>query len=149
MKWKNLAVIVLIMFIIAGCEKNDDLTKDDLKSNDKNKIELDGQWLRPTDGLEITINSETGTFTKIANGGWLSMVNLGLVAVGDVKFKSLNSTGELQWEGEELWHHVSLQELRWADATFTLSSEGDTLTLSSTDPFGGTTPNIYTMIRKQ
>ncbi|MCF8297998.1 MAG: hypothetical protein K9J13_10675 [Saprospiraceae bacterium] len=149
MKWEKLAIAILSMLIIAGCSKKDDLTKDDLKSN-KNKIELEGQWLRHTDGLEITISGETGTFTNIVNGGWLTMQNLGLVDIGDLKFKSLKSTGELQWKGEELWNHISNQEIKWAnDGVFQLNNSGDTLTVSSTNPFNGTTPSIYTMTRKQ
>jgi hypothetical protein len=96
---------------------------------------LDGVW--ELMGVQITISGSTGVISPPTE-------------VGDLYYKELKSTGNLTWSGQVL---VIIEECReggscvargvWVDGTFTMSTDGLTLTVTMQ---GGSS---YSLARKQ
>jgi len=107
----------------------------------QNSFSLDGVWV--SGGIKVTVNSNSGILTEMTNTEalWQSAITKGFVTVGSSQcWRNLTSTGTsgLTWSGQELG--VTYNTLSpnvatgtgWIDATFTMSSNGQTLTVVKT-----------------
>jgi len=102
---------------------------------------LNGVWRRGNNSqwVKITINGNGGIITSlnITSAIWNSAVSKGYVKVGSTQFwRSLTSMGNLKWSGQELqinWSNSNKDVATgtsWANVTFTMSADGQTITLS-------------------
>ena len=106
---------------------------------------LDGVW--EMGGTRITISGNTGVFSAFGavNAIGQSAIDKGYWKLGDQFWRNIKSTGNLTWSGQQLVimsetstpnvaHHTD-----WSSRTFTLSADGQTLTVKGTDSDGSTT----------
>jgi len=97
---------------------------------------LDGVWVNSGNGNVITINGSTGVITTISpNALWQDAISKGYVKVGDQVRRNITSSGNLRWTCQALEvtygsnRNVAIST-RWADSTFTLSADGQSLSES-------------------
>jgi len=99
---------------------------------------IDGTWVSSI-GMQITINGSTGVINQYGTLNLLSQdaVNKGYVKIGDQFWRNLISTGNLTWSGQQLGitYNTSSPNVAtgtgWMDNTFTLSADGQKLTVGT------------------
>jgi hypothetical protein len=127
-----IALVAVIGFLMAACDIFDD---DD--SGDTVNTSLNGVW--ESNGIQITVSGSTGVITQFntTSAIWNDAKNKGYVNVGDQVWRNLTSTGNLTWSGQDLrvQHYTSSPNVAvntiWGDTTFTMSANGQTLTVNS------------------
>jgi len=94
---------------------------------------LDGTWATGG-GTRVTVSGSTGVFTAFGSSHALAQdaINKGYIHVGDTAWRNLRSTGDRTWSGQMLMlEYTSSPNVctgtRWVDYTFTMSSDGRTL----------------------
>jgi hypothetical protein len=108
---------------------------------------LDGVWEMTSRGLRITINGRTGVFSAFGTltALWTNAKDNGYIKIGDQYCRNLTSTGNLTWSGEvKTVTNTSSKPTvatgtSWRNATFTMSANGQTLTVLSSDTSGNIT----------
>jgi len=116
---------------------------------------LDGVW-EDNGGARITVNGSSGVFSKL----WDSpkpitqdAINKEYVKLGSQYWRNLTSTGNLTWSGQVLivTYNTSNPNVAtgtsWTNATFTMSNNGQTLTVAYTTGGSGAVTDTWT--RKQ
>jgi hypothetical protein len=112
---------------------------------------LDGVWELST-GSRITVNGSTGVFSAFSSSPSAltqSAINQGYIKIGDQAWRNITSTGNLTWSGQD--KHITATTSKptvatgttWTNATFTMSANGQTLTLRGSDTNGAFT-STYT-----
>jgi hypothetical protein len=113
---------------------------------------LDGVW--DNDGRRITVSGSTGVISAFGaiTGVSQSAVDKGYITLNSTHWRNLTSTGNLTWSGEVrgiTWNTSNpnvATGTSWTNATFTVSANGQTLTV--TEIWGsGTSTSTFT--RKQ
>ena len=113
---------------------------------------LDGIWEISGGGMKISVSGSTGIVNAFGNVNALgqSAIDKGYLTLNSTDWRNLTSTGNLTWSGEMrlITYNTSNPNVatgtRWSDTrTFTMSADGQTLTLTN----NGTL--IYTFTRKQ
>jgi len=107
---------------------------------------LDGIWV--SGGTQIIVSGNTGVFGAFGSPSslWQSAIDKGYIKVSDQYWKSLTNTGNLTWSGQCLavTYNTSNPNVAtgttWGNVTFTLSADGQTLTLKD----GTTTIRTWT-----
>jgi len=143
----KIALVAVIGFSMAalsltGCDLSD-LFGDD---NTDSTTSLDGVW-GDSSGMRITVSGNTAVINAFGslNPLWTDAKNKNHITVGGQYWRTINSTGNLTWSGEQLL--VSYNSLspnvatgtKWGNATFTLSADGQTLTETGADSSGNFT----------
>ncbi|MCL2243254.1 MAG: hypothetical protein FWC03_02155 [Treponema sp.] len=117
-----------------------------------NNYSLDGVWQGSAGGL-YTVSG-----TSCVRTAWSTIAdepiiqdakNKGYLQIGQTIWRNITSTGSLTWSGQNL--HITYNTSNpnvatgtaWSNVTFTLSSDGQTLTMSGNDSSGPYT-NTYT-----
>lgn len=119
--------------LMVGCAEKNDPKPDPGPSNS-----LNGYWDRGD--IVVQISGSTGTFFQINSGYWKNALDLGFISIGSQKFRYLTQVKDGTWAGQELWNfHNSggtVTEVRWSETgEFILSSNGNTLTVTTKDPW--------------
>lgn len=100
---------------------------------------LNGKWLA-SGGLGILISGNTGTFYSF-NSGWQPFADKGIISVGSLKIKNIAQVNTSTWNCQVLFsliNNVSSSGIAWSnDGTITMSSDGNSITISATSPFSG------------
>jgi len=109
---------------------------------------LDDYWIRDDDGIEIHISGVSGVFSNIPSStAWSIMVDEGLISSNSFKLKAISTLFEYQWSCQELWWHETNgypDEVDWAKGTITMSNDGKSICIKSTNPWDYTTlTSIY------
>jgi len=105
---------------------------------------IEGIWVIGT--TQIRVSGNAGVFSNMGtlSGRQLDAFNKGYIKVGDQFWRNLRSTGNLTWSGEHLVVYANDRTpnvatgINWANATFTMSADGLTLTITSTAAGTGT-----------
>jgi len=113
---------------------------------------LDGVW--EMSGWQITVSGSTGVFSVFPSldGVWLSAKNKNYISIGSQKWRNITSTGTLTWSGQSMiiTYNTSSPNVatgtEWHNCTFTMSANGQTITLATTDSSGSVS---QTWTRKQ
>lgn len=113
-------------------------------------LSIDGIWVLGS--AEVTVNGSTGIFTKYTNPStlWKDAIDKKHIVIGTTPYwKSIASSGTLKWSGQTLkvTYNTSSPNvatgITYGSCTLTLSSNGQTLTESSSDSNGSFT-NTWT-----
>jgi hypothetical protein len=111
----------------------------------RSNYSLDGVWVNG--GLKVTVSGSTGIISQFSTTSalWTDAMNKGYVKIGDPYWKNLTSTGNLTWSGQMLMvtYNTSTNAatgINWGNCTFTLSTNGQTLTIKD----GTNTVGTYT-----
>jgi len=118
---------------------------------------LDGVWRRGNASAwsEITVSGSNGILSNlnITNALWLSAIDKGYITVGSSQYwRSLTSTGNLTWSGQELYvqnypssstPNVAIGT-SWGNVTITMSADGQTISVSGYTNNGGAYTDTYT-----
>jgi len=108
----------------------------------KTAYSLDGVWENENgNGMQVTVSGSTGVLKVLpsSNALWTDAINKNYVKVGDTFWRNLTSTGNLTWSGQSLgvYSNTSSPNVAtgtgWANTTFTLSADGQTLTITGAD----------------
>ena len=99
---------------------------------------LDGTWQSSSSGSQIFVSGSTGvlTYLNTTSAIWNDALNKGYVYVGMEYWRNLSKTGNLTWSGQYLsiLFYTSSPNVaigtEWRDFTFTMSANGQTLTMS-------------------
>ena len=100
---------------------------------------LDGIWeISDGRGMKITVSGNTGVISQMGttSANWTDAVNKNYVKVGDQFWRNLTSTGNLTWSGQmlKISYNTSSPNVAtgtsWGNPTFTLSADGQTLTIT-------------------
>jgi len=114
---------------------------------------LDGTW-GLSSGYRITISGSTGVINAIGSSDLMvDAASKGYIHVGDTVVRNLKSTGNLTWSGEllgityeeDFLGNLDATGTGWRNTVFTLSSDGNTL---STSTSGFTTGSSSTWTRQ-
>jgi len=110
---------------------------------------LNGVWGGSSSGARITITGSTGVITAFGSAFsdslWLDARNKGYVQIGTTYYRNITSTGNLTWSGQQLGVTFNTASPNvatgtgWMNSTFTLSSNGQTLTVVNTEKGGTST----------
>ena len=111
---------------------------------------LNGTW-ELSAGTRVTISGTTGVFSTFGtlDALWMSAINNNYIKIGGQYCRNLTSTGNLTWSGQviNITHTSSKPTVatgtNWVNATFTMSANGQTLTIRSSDSAGAHT-NTFT-----
>jgi len=116
---------------------------------------LDGVW--EAEAMKVTVNGSTGIFSSYTGTDprTLSAINKDFIKIGTTQFwRNLTSTGNLIWSGQEMLINANNSNLNvavgtsWSsNYTFTLSADGQTLTVTGSTSTGGAFTDTWT--RKQ
>jgi hypothetical protein len=125
-----IAFAAVIGFSMAACGEDDDSL-------------LNGVW-KADDGVHVTVSGNKGVLSAFApeNPLWQSASTKGYIKKGSTIWKNLASDDDVVWSGEYLLVGFSSNSpnvatgTKWFDCTFTLSADGQTLTLRFTTPSG-------------
>ncbi|MDR0447845.1 MAG: hypothetical protein LBH07_04170 [Treponema sp.] len=112
---------------------------------------LNGVWVENRSGEQITASGSTSVISRLGSYGALGTdaVSKGYIKIGVQVWRSLTSTGNLTWSGQSLLVDYNTNAptvalgTSWGNATFTMSANGQTLTVSGRDT-SGTYTNTYT-----
>jgi len=116
---------------------------------------LDGVWENNYNKGRVTVSGSTGVvsaFADVNSAAVQSAIDKGYVTLNSVTWRNLKSTGNLIWSGELKGLTINKSNpnvatgVTWINATFTLSADGQTLTIKGTDSSGDFTD---TFTRKQ
>jgi hypothetical protein len=104
---------------------------------------LNGTWEWIGNGRVITISGNKGVFNRFENpvpALWQSAIDKGYVTIGSTSsWQNLTSTGNLTWSGQLLAVRYNTSNpnvaigTAWQNCTFSLSSNGQTLTCTAND----------------
>jgi hypothetical protein len=105
---------------------------------------INGTWRSNGTGLQVNINGSSGTIRAIGTlssfpSSWQSAINNGYVSVGSTFWQNISSTGSSTWSARELTvvHRNGVATgTGYNDVTFSLSYDGQTLTVSGRDSGG-------------
>ncbi|MFH1118902.1 MAG: hypothetical protein V1775_03710 [Bacteroidota bacterium] len=102
--------------------------------------DLNGVWDRGD--IEITISGISGTFSEINSGSWLNALNRGYAQLGWIKICQIAKVSSTSWSCNELWNKTdgngNVTETAYSPpATITISTDGNTITVNSSDPWNG------------
>jgi hypothetical protein len=110
---------------------------------------LNGVW-ETDSGMRITVSGSSGVFSAFGtlNPLGLDAVSKGYWTLGNQYWQNLSSTGNLTWSGQ--WLAINFNSsspdvatgTTWANATFTVSANGQTVAVTSTTSTGSTTRNF-------
>jgi len=115
---------------------------------------LNGIW-QDSSGTQITVSGSTGILSVYKGTSLLaqSAIEKGYITVGTTQYwKSITSTGTLTWSGQQqqIQYETSKPNVAtgtvYSNRTFTMSADGQTLTVTDTDGSGAT---LGTWTRKQ
>jgi uncharacterized protein YjdB len=100
---------------------------------------INGTW-GLSSGYRITISGSSGVINAIGSSDLMvDAASKGYIHVGDTVVRNLNSTGNLTWSGElmgityteDFLGNVEATGTGWRNTVFTLSSDGNTLSTST------------------
>ena len=100
---------------------------------------LNGVWGTGS-GTQITVSGSTGVLSSISSSNALynDALNKGYISIGSQIWRNLSSTGNLTWSGQTLQIRFYTSSptvatgTNWVNATFTMSANGQTLTVDGT-----------------
>jgi hypothetical protein len=101
---------------------------------------INGVWLR-TNGTKVTVSGSTGTTNAFGEANVIGQdaINKKYWNIGDPYWRNITSTGSSTWSGQQLMFTYNTSSpnvatgTTWRDSTFTLSSNGQTLTVKNSD----------------
>lgn len=100
---------------------------------------LDGKWLSSA-GIGITISGNSGTLYAFSTN-WEIARTKGYVAVGSVKLKDIAKVSDTKWNCKDLYLTTTNSQIDgviWSnDGSITMSSDGQSITVTSTGPVSG------------
>jgi hypothetical protein len=107
------------------------------KTLSANSYSLNGVWsCEEYKGMQITVrNNTTGYYTRLTNliPGYQSAVTKGFIILNDQRWKNITNTGNLTFSAQEQLVTMSSDNVAlstsWYNVTFTLSADGQTLTM--------------------
>lgn len=106
---------------------------------------LDGKWLASGGGNGITISGNNGTFYSF-NSNWEIARSKGYIAIGGLKLKEITKINNTKWNCKELWLTATngvIDGTKWSnDGTITMSTDGKTITVTSTGPVSGNSGSL-------
>jgi len=113
---------------------------------------IDGIWKNSSGNVQITVSGSIGVYSFLgaSSSYGQSAIDKGYIKVGDQVFRNLTSTGNLTWSGQVLQinYNKSTNEATGTslvNGTFTLSTDGQTLSVTGTF-IDGTTTTTYTRV---
>ena len=118
----------------------------------RSSYKLDGVW--DLGGMQITVSDSTGitsAFGSLSASGQ-DAVNKGYWKLGDQYWRNLTSIGNLTWSGQTLVITINLSNpnvatgTQWSNSTFTMSTNGQTINVTTTFS-DGTSTITYTRKR--
>jgi multimeric flavodoxin WrbA len=145
-KWKSvqriagiIAFIAVIGFSMAACSDNSDSTGG-----------INGTW-RDSAGMQVNISGSSGTIKVMGSLGslWQSAYNRGYISVGTQYWRNIRGSGTNTWSGEALRvsYNTSSPNVAtgttYKSCTFSLSYDGQTLTVYGSDSDGSTSEYWY------
>jgi hypothetical protein len=117
---------------------------------------FNGIWQNST-GTQVTVSGSTGILSTYTGTSLLaqSAIDKGYITVGTTQYwKSITSTGTLTWSGQQqnVQYETSNPNVAtgtvYRNCTFTMSADGQTLTVTGTDG-SGTTLGTWTRVSSQ
>lgn len=109
---------------------------------------LDGVWDRGD--IVITISGTTGTFTLINSGGWVKLIDAGVISIGSVKIQNISQVTSTEWNCQDLWCKNPddiILTMGWSTSgTIKMSPDGNSITVTSASPFSSSSSS-YTCTR--
>jgi hypothetical protein len=106
---------------------------------------LNGVWsCDEYGGMQITVrNNTTGYYTRLMNliPSYTSAVSKGLIILNDQRWRNITSTGNLTFSAQEqlvVGNNDVAQSTQWNSVYFTLSADGQTLTMYNSQNQTGT-----------
>lgn len=108
-------------------------------------LSINGKW-QGSDGRIITISGSSGVFNSFGTGIWKSAADKGIVKVGDLFLRNISNVNSTKWNSQQLWLQNTNgvpSSVKWgADGTIMISSNGNSFTLTSTNPDNGVSGSI-------
>ena len=100
---------------------------------------LNGVWGR-SGSWQATINGNTGVYSSLTSSdvSFLDAVSKNYIKLGDQAFRNITTTGNLTWSGQYLTITTNTARpnvaigTAWENCTFTMSADGQTLTVTGT-----------------
>jgi hypothetical protein len=130
-----LALIAVIGFSMAACDDD----PGDVGGG------INGNW-RHSNGMQVNISGSTGTIRVMGSpsaSSWQDAISKGYIRNGTEYFRSITRTDNYSWSGEILRVNRSGSSTAtgtsYRSCTFSLSYNGQTLTVYSSDSSGSTT----------
>jgi len=136
-------VVAVIGFSMAAC---DDGSGGNDTPTTPTTYSIDGIW-GDNYGTRITVNGKTGVFnalTSSPNALTQSAIDKGYIKIGDPYWQTITSTGTLTWSGQQknIQYETSKPNIAtgtvWRNCTFTMSANGQSLTVTGADTSGAT-----------
>jgi len=142
-KWFGFIVLVAVIgFSMTACDDG----------NSPTSTSLDGTWERNTtsgtgSGMRVTVSGSTAILNHLNNNPnalTKDAIDKGYLKVGNQYWQELTSAGNLTWSGQQsnISYYTSSPNvaigLTWVDCTFTMSSDGKTLTVRGSGSGGWT-----------
>jgi hypothetical protein len=104
---------------------------------------LNGTW-EANNGTRITVSGSgsTGVLSVIGPGSYKDAYDKGYLKIGDQIWRNITSKGNLTWSGQYLGVNYNSNNVVTGvsyanNCTFTMSSNGQTLTITGTNPVSG------------
>jgi hypothetical protein len=138
-----IALVAVIGFSFVACDDGSGGGDDNNGGTPTANYSLNGVW-EAGNGMKITVSGSTGVYSALGslNLLWTDAFNKNYIAVGKTFWQSLSSTGNLTWSGQELQISAYTSSpnvaigTNWGNVTFTMSSNGQTITVAQAS--GGT-----------
>ena len=117
-------------------------------------LTIDGIWSNPSGSVKVTVSGSTGILTAYPStiGGLSqSAIEKGYVIIGTTQYwRNLTSSGNLTWSGQHLTinYYTSSPDVAigttYNNCTFTLSADGQTLSVTGSTSGGGSYTDTWT-----
>jgi len=115
---------------------------------------IDGIWSNPSGSVKVTVSGSTGILTaypSTVGGLSQSAIEKGYVVIGTTQYwRNLTSSGNLTWSGQHLTinYYTSSPDVAigttYNNCTFTLSADGQTLSVTGSTSGGGSYTDTWT-----
>jgi len=138
------ALVAIIGFSFAAC--NADGNGGGGGGGGTSTYSLDGVW-ESSAGTRVTVSGRTGVISVLGSysGANQDAINKGLFKIGSQYWRNLTSTANLTWSGQILiaQYYTSNPNVAigttWDNRTFTMSANGQTLTIKDSSGTGTST----------
>jgi hypothetical protein len=146
-----IALIAVIGFSMAACGDSDDSgTTTTNNGGGGTTNSLNGVWRNSSGSLQITVSGSAGVFSYFGTLNALSQSakDKNYIKINDQYWKGLTSTGNLTWSGQVLQINSATTSpnvatgTSWTNATFNLSTDGQTLTVTNSETHNSVTSTV-------